>query len=245
MKHGSLFSGIGGFDLAAQWMGWENTFHCEIEDYQRKILKKHFPNAKTYSDIRKFDATIYKGNIDIITGGFPCQDISTSQTQKKITKGIRGERSGLWSEYKRIIKETNCRYIVAENTYNLLNSGLEQILFDLAELGYNAEWSDFSAKWFGYPHERRRVYIVAYSQCQRWEVGLLNKVKEKAIKLYNKAPNQTYVCSKIKEFERSGNSDDIRINNGLPFASHRIKSLGNAIIPQIAFEIFKAIEQCH
>ena len=238
MKHASLFSGIGGFDLAAEWMGWENVFHCEIDEYNQKLLNKHYPKADNYGDIQQFDATKYKNKINILTGGFPCQDISVAG--KAI--GISGARSGLWREYVRIIKETNCDFIVAENSPNLLNKGFEKILYDLSEIGFNAEWECLSASWFGFPHERERIYIVAYSQRFRWEMGLLNKLKRKSIELFNKTSNTFDVYSKIKEFERRGDSDDIRINNGIPFAPHRIKGCGNAVVPQVAFEIFKAIE---
>jgi len=92
MTHGSLFSGIGGFDLAAEWAGWQNVFNCEIDPFCQKVLKYHFPDAKQYSDVKTTDFTIHRGTIDVLTGGFPCQDISIAG--KKI--GIKGKRSGLF-----------------------------------------------------------------------------------------------------------------------------------------------------
>lgn len=103
MKHGSLFSGIGGFDLAAEWMGWENVFHCEIEEYKRIELKKNFPNSKSYDDIAITDFSIYRGKIDILTGGFPCQDASIAKQDGKGQQGIQGERTGLvWHMFRAI-----------------------------------------------------------------------------------------------------------------------------------------------
>ena len=100
MTHGSLFSGIGGFDLAAEWSGWENLFNCEWEEFPRKVLKHHFPNAKQYEDIKDFDATDYNGRIDILSGGFPCQPFSVAGKRK----GSEDERH-LWSEMLRVIGE--------------------------------------------------------------------------------------------------------------------------------------------
>ncbi|MES2592372.1 MAG: DNA (cytosine-5-)-methyltransferase [Bacteroidota bacterium] len=239
MKHGSLFSGIGGFDLAAEWMGWDNVFHCEIDEWNRKILHQHWPEADSYGNIETFNANKYNGKINILSGGFPCQDISVAGKQV----GIGGGRSGLWSEYKRIAQETDCDFIVAENSPNLLNKGFERILLDLSEIGYDVQWECFSASWFGFPHERERVYIVANAKRIRWKMGLLNEVKRKAIEVFNGTPNTFDVCSKIAQFERIGNSDDIRINNGISFAPHRIKGCGNAVVPQIPYAIFKAIQE--
>ena len=105
LKHCSLFSEIGGFDLAAEWIGWTNAFHCEFEEYKRIKLEENFPKSESYGDIRSFDARKYKGRIDIISGGFPCQDVSIAQQSKKLggAQGINGERTGLWKEYARVI----------------------------------------------------------------------------------------------------------------------------------------------
>lgn len=136
MTHASLFSGIGGFDLAAEWMGWENLFTCEIDEFCTKVLKYHFKNSKHYGDITKTDFNEWKGKIDVLTGGFPCQDISIAGLQY----GIHGSKSGLWVEFNRVIKETNPRYVVIENSPQIFNKGFEKILFDLSESGYDAEW---------------------------------------------------------------------------------------------------------
>ena len=120
MKHGSLFSGIGGFDLAAEWMGWDNIFHCEWNPFGQKILKHHFPNSISYNDIKETDFTIHRGNIDIITGGFPCQPYSTAGKRK----GKADERH-LFPEMLRVIKEVQPTWVIGENVRGLVSWGGE------------------------------------------------------------------------------------------------------------------------
>jgi len=116
MNHGSLFSGIGGFDLASEWMGWNNKFHCEWDEFGQQILKHYWPEAATYGDITTTDFTIWNGKIDILTGGFPCQPYS--QAGKR--RGKEDERH-LWPEMLRAIKEIKPRWIVGENVYGIVN----------------------------------------------------------------------------------------------------------------------------
>jgi hypothetical protein len=118
MKHGSLFSGIGGFDLAAEWMGWENVFHCEWNPFGQKVLKHHFPNSISYNDITKTDFSIHRGNIDIVTGGFPCQPYSTAG----LRKGKADERH-LFPEMLRAIKEIQPTWVIGENVRGLVSWG--------------------------------------------------------------------------------------------------------------------------
>ncbi len=245
LTHGSLFSGIGGFDLAAQRMGWDNMFHCEFVENKRKILKKHFPYTDSYADIRDFNATKYRGKIDIISGGFPCQDISIANQSKKTNgaQGIKGERSGLWKEYARIIREIEPGIIIFENSPMLLNRGFEVVLCDLSELGYDAEWRLFYASQFGFPHKRERIYGIAYSRSQRWKNyiengGVLQKV------LPERTPRQKPVSIPIKRFHSKSSYDNVRMDDGFSreLDKNRIHGLGNAIIPEIAYQIFKAIE---
>lgn len=240
MKHGSLFSGIGGFDLAAEWMGWDNVFHCEIEEFQRQVLSKNFKNAKSYKDIREFDASIFRGNVDIITGGFPCQDISSNG--KRL--GIKGERSGLWKEYARIVRESMPKIIVFENSPLLTRSGFEYILSDLASMGYDAEWRSFFASQYGFPHYRERTYGIAYSSKIRWfdnlqEPGIIHKIIPKRV---NKTPCPDLPFERLECYP---NVEAIRMDDGFPVEldKNSIASYGNAIIPYIAYDIFKAIEQ--
>jgi DNA (cytosine-5)-methyltransferase 1 len=118
MTHASLFSGIGGFDLAAEWMGWHNEFHCEWNEFGQKVLKHHFPNSISYHDITKTDFTKHRGQIDVLTGGFPCQPYSTAG----LRKGKADERH-LFPEMLRAIKEIQPRWVIGENVRGLVSWG--------------------------------------------------------------------------------------------------------------------------
>ena len=157
MTHGSLFAGIGGFDLGFRWAGIETVWRVEIDPYCRKILERHFPEAERFNDVRECGAHNLKP-VDILTGGFPCQDISYAGKGA----GIDGERSGLWREMHRIICELRPPYVVVENVPALLTRGMGQVLGSLAESGYDAEWESLPAAAFGAPHIRDRVWILAY-----------------------------------------------------------------------------------
>lgn len=159
MRVGDLFSGIGGFSLAARWMGWETAWFSEIDPYASAVLAKHWPGVPNHGDINRMDFTKVKP-VDMLCGGFPCQDLSNAGKRA----GIGGERSGLWSEYARAIRELRPRYVVVENVAALLGRGLERVLGDLAEIGYDAEWEMLSAADVGAPHLRERIWIVAYPE---------------------------------------------------------------------------------
>lgn len=162
MTHGSLFSGIGGFDLAAEWSGFTNLFNCEWEEFPRKVLKHHFPNAEQYGDIKQFNATAYSGRLDILSGGFPCQPFSVAGKRK----GSEDERH-LWPEMLRVIGECKPRWVVGENVRGLVNwsDGLvfETCCSDLEALGYSVQSFIVPACATGAPHRRDRVWIVAHS----------------------------------------------------------------------------------
>lgn len=162
MTHGSLFSGIGGFDLAAEWMGWENIFHCEWNKFGQKVLNYYWPNAISYEDITKTDFTIHRGRIDILTGGFPCQPYS--QAGKR--KGKEDERH-LWPEMLRAIREIQPRWVVGENVRGLVNwnEGLvfEEVQTDLEAEGYEVQTFLLPACGVEAPHQRFRIWFVAYS----------------------------------------------------------------------------------
>lgn len=167
MRHGSLFSGIGGFDLAASWMGWENVFQCEKDAFCRRVLQYYWPKAKCYEDVRKFEATIYRGTIDVLSGGFPCQPFSVAGKRK----GTEDARY-LWPEMLRVIGEVRPRWIVGENVLGLLTwrRGLvfEQVFADLEDKGYKAWPYILPAAGVGAPHRRDRVWIIAYAGGDRW-----------------------------------------------------------------------------
>ena len=172
MKHGSLFSGIGGFDLAAEWMGWENVFHCEIAEFPRKVLKYHFPKSICYEDIKKTDFTKHRGEIDIISGGFPCQPYSNAGKRK----GKEDDRH-LWPEMLRVIREVQPRFVVGENVSGLLtwNNGMvfHEIIADLENEGYETQAFLIPACATNAIHRRDRIWFVAHSNGteQRNDIG--------------------------------------------------------------------------
>jgi DNA (cytosine-5)-methyltransferase 1 len=162
MKHGSLFSGIGGFDLAADWMGWENVFHCEIAEFPRKILNHYWPNADCHEDIKKTDFTKYLGTVDIISGGFPCQPYSAAG--KRL--GKEDDRH-LWPEMLRVIREVKPQWVVGENVRGLLNwnGGMvfHEVCADLENIGYEVQAFIIPASGINAPHQRERLWITAHS----------------------------------------------------------------------------------
>lgn len=159
MKHGSLFSGIGGIDLGFEMADIKTSWTCEIDDWANELLQKRFPNAKHYRDVQKIGKDNLE-SVDIISGGFPCQDISVAGKGA----GLDGKRSGLWFEMWRIISELQPRWVLIENVANLLNKGGIRVLQDLAEIGYDAEWQIISARDVGARHLRKRLWIIAYRQ---------------------------------------------------------------------------------
>lgn len=169
MTHGSLFSGIGGFDLAAEWMSWENVFHCEWNEFGKRVLNYYWPNAISYHDITKTDFTIHRGSIDILTGGFPCQPYSMAGKRK----GKNDERH-LWPEMLRAIREIQPRWVVGENVFGLINwnGGMvfDEVQADLEAAGYEVWPYVLPACAVNAPHRRDRIWFVAYghSNGQHW-----------------------------------------------------------------------------
>ena len=162
MRHGSLFSGIGGFDLASEWMGWENVFHCEWNEFGQKVLKYYWPKAITYNDITKTDFSIHRGTIDILTGGFPCQPYSSAG--KRLGKE---DSRHLWPEMLRTIREIQPTWVVGENVRGLTNwnGGLvfDEVQADLEAEGYEVTPFLLPACAVNAPHRRDRIWFVAYS----------------------------------------------------------------------------------
>jgi DNA (cytosine-5)-methyltransferase 1 len=160
MNHGSLFSGIGGFDLAAEWMGWSNKFHCDINPFSRKLCNFYWPEAQSYDNIKTTDFTIWRGKIDVLSGGFPCQPFSNAGKRM----GKEDERH-LWPEFHRAIREIRPRYVVGENVRGLLSWSnglvLEEVYADLEGEGYEVQTFVLPAVGINAPHRRDRVYIVA------------------------------------------------------------------------------------
>ncbi len=160
---GSLFAGIGGFDYGLERAGMRVAWQCEADEFCRRALAYRWPDVPCYPDVRELRGADVE-SVDVLCGGFPCQDISTAGRGA----GIDGERSGLWSEYARLIGELRPNYVVVENVAALLTRGLGRVLGDLAACGYDAEWDCLPASAFGAPHRRNRVWLIAYPDADAW-----------------------------------------------------------------------------
>jgi DNA (cytosine-5)-methyltransferase 1 len=248
LTHGSLFSGIGGFDLAAEWAGFENIFHCEWNEFGQKVLKYYWPNAISYADITKTDFTIHRGNIDVLTGGFPCQPYSVAGKRK----GKEDDRH-LWPEMLRAIREIAPLYIVGENVGGLVswNGGMvfDEVQTDLENEGYEIQPVILPACAIGAEHRRDRIWIVAYSSSARLQKG---NSELRQINGIPETPPIEFARSFTTQWNTGKRSSGMLCrNNGIPkeldgitFSEWRkesIKAFGNAIVPQVAFEIFKSI----
>lgn len=162
-----LFSGIGGFSLGLERAGMRTVAFCEIDPYCRKVLAKHWPDVPCYDDVRTLTAKqlISDGiRVDVMCGGFPCQDISVAG----LGAGLAGERSGLWRDYARLIGELRPSYVIVENVAALLSRGLGDVLGDLAAIRYDAEWHCIPASYVGAPHDRDRIWIIAHPERGQW-----------------------------------------------------------------------------
>lgn len=167
----SLFSGIGGFDIGLERAGMQTVAFCEFDPYCQAVLKRHWPEVPIYDDVRTLSADTLRRNgvwpINVIAGGFPCQDLSYAGKRA----GIEGERSGLWSQFARLIGEVRPQFAIMENVPGLLSAGHGRVLGDLAALGYDAVWDCVPASSVGAPHRRDRVWIVAYARSEQHEGG--------------------------------------------------------------------------
>jgi DNA (cytosine-5)-methyltransferase 1 len=160
-----LFSGIGGFSLGLERAGMKTVAFCEVDKKCQQVLKKHWPNVPIFEDVSTLKGADIEETVDVICGGFPCQDISLAGKGA----GLEGKRSGLWSEFKRLIEEIKPKYAIIENVSALRSRGLDQVLREISEIGYDAEWHCITAASIGAPHRRDRIWIVAYPKCVGWE----------------------------------------------------------------------------
>lgn len=293
MKHGSLFSGIGGFDLASEWMGWENVFQCEYDEFCQTILKYYWPNATLYKDIKETDFKKHRGTIDILTGGFPCQPFSSAGKRQ----GTEDDRH-LWPEMLRAIREIEPQWVVGENVGGIVNwnEGLvfEQVQADLEAEGYEVQPFILPAAAVNAPHRRDRTWFVAYAKCSRksrrssMQANRCNNnepgTEAKILQANNgrnekmEANNAAHTSGKrlfSRKQETSGpDTNNVKSNghvsqhlwenwptqspvcggnDGLPskldgitfskWRSESIKGYGNAIVPQVALQLFKAIQE--
>jgi DNA (cytosine-5)-methyltransferase 1 len=273
-----LFSGIGGFDLAAEWMGWENIFHCEWNEFGQKILNYYWPNATSYHDITKTDFTIHRGAIDILTGGFPCQPYSGAG--KRLGKE---DTRHLWPEMLRAIREIQPTWIVGENVRGLTNWN-DGVVFDEVQAEMEAEGYEVTpfllpACAINAPHRRDRIWFVAHSSRdgfngnKKSKEGQQHIARGQAFSKFNSHDGVGIIADtpgiglegRIQGRERFraqtfGNEENWRplseptLRNGddgiskrldgITFSKWRkesIKAGGNAIVPQVAYQIFKCI----
>ena len=240
-----LFSGIGGFSLGLERAGMRTVAFCEIDPFCQRVLAKHWPAVPCYPDIRGITAERLAANaatgdirIDVICGGFPCQDISEAGK----LGGIEAERSGLWSEYARLIREIRPRYVIVENVADLLIRGIERVLGDLAEIGFDAWWGCLRACDLGAPHIRDRVWIVAYPQGS--EAG-----RAAARDCHRQfAAARTYQGAQAGRRASDFGGKDwhpepriCRVDDGIKANVDRVGACGNAVVPQIPEIIGRAI----
>ena len=258
--HLDLFSGIGGFALASGWSGFRTVGFCEIDPYCQEVLKKHWPGVPVHGDIRNIKGTDYK-DISLLTGGFPCQPFSVAGKQR----GTADDRY-LWPEMLRIIREARPRWIVGENVAQIANMVLDQVHSDMEGEGYEVESLIIPACGVDAPHRRNRVWIVAHSgrKGQSWD----QRVGETGTKgISGRHPSE---CGSFSRGSDVADSKTVhaqglqegqgeresgrgcrwlpepglgRVANGIPNRTHRLKGLGNAIVPQVAYEILKHIRQ--
>ena len=264
MTFGSLFSGIGGIDLGLERAGMECKWQVEIDPYCQKVLAKHWPDVRRYDDVRSVGADTLEA-VDLIAGGFPCQDVSVAG---KRAGPKEGNRSGLWFEYHRIIFELRPRYVFVENVPGLLIDGMGIVLGGLAQSGYDAEWQVLSAADVGASHLRKRVWIIACADLGQQSQGktVLSRRCESGV---SRKGELAYPEGKRggswdgrgdgsmgdaeKESGERGSTEDGcwkwwpaepdvgRVAHGVPSRVDRLKSLGNAVVPQCAEYIGRRI----
>lgn len=230
MKVFDLFSGIGGFSLGLERAGFETVAFCEIDEYARKVLKKHWPDVPIYEDVKDVTGERLRAdgiNPNIITAGFPCQDFSRLGKRS----GLEGQHSGLWSELFRLICDVRPKIVVLENVPEILVHGMGRVIGDLASIGYDTEWEGIPAAAIGANHLRARQWILAYP------IGIGNRLEKETILSGRLVPecghwwaSEPGVC---------------RVDDGVPARVDRLRCLGNAIVPQIAETIGKAIYEQH
>lgn len=230
-----LFSGIGGFSLGLEATeGFHTYAFVEIDAFCRAILKKHWPTVPIYDDIRK--VKIQKNHFNVLCGGFPCQDISLAAQQNQ--KSILGNRSGLWFEYLRLINEGLPEWVIIENVENLRNKGLNIILWQLAQIGYDAEWHVIRACDVGLPHIRERIWIIANLNSNRIQGN--PKIPLQGLREVPWGENGRRSANWLNGWNFI-TPPLLRSCNGIPNYMDRIKSLGNSVVPQIPYEIGMAI----
>lgn len=232
MTFGSLFAGIGGFDLGLERAGMECRWQVEIDPFCRKVLARHWPDVTRYEDVRDVGFEEL-WPVDLVCGGFPCQDISSSGAKT----GIEGERSGLWTEYARIVRELRPRYVVVENVADIVHRGMGDVLGTLAALRYDATWDVLPACAFGSPQRRERMFIVAHARRGGRE-GREERYGEGAFAL-ERDHHDGLALDQRRAWDAASRIS--RVDDGVPDRVDRLRALGNAVVPQVAEWIGRAI----
>lgn len=237
-----LFSGIGGFSLGLERTGgFETVAFCEIEEFPRRVLKKHWPKVPCYNDVRTLTADVLERDgisVNAICGGFPCQDLSSAGRQGGISAG----RSGLWSEIVRLVGEIRPSFAVVENVTNLIvgagGAWFGTVLSDLAAIGYDAEWHCIPASAIGLPHGRDRVWILAYPNGERRPCLVQSQhIRSQKINSQGDTKRAADTVRLLPDLGRMVANTSVRIernDDGLPQGVDRLKGCGNAVVPQIA-----------
>ena len=247
LTFGSLFAGIGGFDLGFERAGMECKWQVEIDDYANKVLAKHWPEVRRWGDVRTWPQPDAE-RVDVICGGFPCQDLSVAGKQR----GLEGERSGLWWEMFRVLGSMRPQWIVIENVPQLRKQGLWEVLSSLSSIGYDAEWQTISAEQFGLAHRRQRLFIVAYTnsveRVRNYEsghaVGIRSEWHSKARRSKDGGDLFRWLGEAYKALGFPADDPATRgAVDGIPNRLDRNKGLGNAIVPTIAEWIGRRIIQ--
>ncbi|MCE3239038.1 MAG: hhaIM [Gammaproteobacteria bacterium] len=241
--HLDLFSGIGGFALAAQKIGYKTIGFCEIDTFCKKVLAKNFPDVPIYSDIKKLN---FITKVDLLTGGFPCQPFSQAGNKKG-----RDDERYLWPEFKRIIHESEASWIIIENVYGIISMGLDNILLDLEKEGYTAEQFVLPACAAFAPHRRDQLWVIAYRNSfgshkwasdwkkrylQKDKDGYMEKIQQKWVQFIP----HTWTSLNARKWIHY-NAQFGRRNNGLSnkLDKNRIKAIGNAVVPQVIYPILQ------
>lgn len=237
---GSLFAGIGGLEKGLEDTGgFKTVWQVENNESAKRDLERHWPDVRRWNDVRDFPPQpIGDWRCDLIAGGFPCQDISACNYR---AEGLGGKRSGLWFEFKRIIRTLRPRLVIIENVPALTFRGLDRVLCDLAESGFDAEWNTLSARQFGGPHQRDRLFIVAYPTSERCEThGLFDRSPQKTAAEEQAArlrhwPGGIKPCGTLPDRVRwTPDSGICRMVDELPSRLDRYRCLGNAVVPAVA-----------
>lgn len=238
-----LFSGIGGFSLGLERSGgFETAAFCELDPAARRVLARHWPNTPCFTDIRTLTRENINESIDVICGGFPCQDISVAGTRNG-NAGLDGERSGLWFEYLRLINEIRPKFAIIENVSALRSRGLEEVLRGLTAIGYDAEWHCIAASNLGAHHQRDRVWIVAHPTGSGMEGVWAERLQESRSLVepflpYRSGDGQWEVEPDLR---RSAYGFSTRLDGRVNSWGDRLKQCGNAVVPQIPEMIGRAI----